>query len=283
MDHHPRATLDRAKHDHPTGFDSQLVWMRGNAFLCSKHGCVNLVSLHELIASTFTPSPLVHCYNFLAPTILQTDTPVPPWVNILCGITLFFYQTLDAIDGKQARRTKSSSALGQLFDHGCDAMSTFIGAISLCVCLQTGTKTALAFIYFTCVGFFIAQWNEYYTHVLSTNVGGVFGVSEAQWTVVIVHIATALMPVGYWGQVFIGPFTAPVLGTKISLTGTDCFVYFAITMAVLKWVCCVVWFLIITMWCGVRDLLSCFSCFSGQCHCRGRCPQRCAACPCIHV
>lgn len=28
-----------------------------------------------------------------------------------------------SIDGKQARRTRSSSPLGQLFDHGCDALS----------------------------------------------------------------------------------------------------------------------------------------------------------------
>lgn len=33
-------------------------------------------------------------------------------------------QTLDAVDGKQARRTNSSSPLGQLFDHGCDSFST---------------------------------------------------------------------------------------------------------------------------------------------------------------
>ncbi len=30
---------------------------------------------------------------------------------------------MDAIDGKQARRTGSSSPLGELFDHGCDALS----------------------------------------------------------------------------------------------------------------------------------------------------------------
>ena len=40
------------------------------------------------------------------------------------GMGLFIYQTLDAIDGKQARRTGSSNALGELFDHGCDSMST---------------------------------------------------------------------------------------------------------------------------------------------------------------
>jgi phosphatidylglycerophosphate synthase len=36
---------------------------------------------------------------------------------------LFVYQTLDAIDGKQARRTGSSNSLGELFDHGCDSVS----------------------------------------------------------------------------------------------------------------------------------------------------------------
>ena len=37
---------------------------------------------------------------------------------------LFIYQSLDAIDGKQARRTNSSTPLGELFDHGCDSLST---------------------------------------------------------------------------------------------------------------------------------------------------------------
>ena len=39
---------------------------------------------------------------------------------------IFHIQTLflDAIDGKQARRTNSSNPLGELFDHGCDSLST---------------------------------------------------------------------------------------------------------------------------------------------------------------
>ena len=41
----------------------------------------------------------------------------------LTALGLFFYQSLDAIDGMQARRTKSSSPLGELFDHGCDSLS----------------------------------------------------------------------------------------------------------------------------------------------------------------
>lgn len=44
---------------------------------------------------------------------------------LACAMGLFVYQSLDAIDGKQARRTKTNNPLGELFDHGCDAISTF--------------------------------------------------------------------------------------------------------------------------------------------------------------
>ena len=49
----------------------------------------------------------------------------PPWpATLAAAIGLFLYQSLDAIDGKQARRTGTSSPLGELFDHGCDSLST---------------------------------------------------------------------------------------------------------------------------------------------------------------
>lgn len=47
----------------------------------------------------------------------------PSWALYLCAMGLFVYQALDAIDGKQARRTNSSTPLGELFDHGCDCVS----------------------------------------------------------------------------------------------------------------------------------------------------------------
>eukprot|EP00750_Incisomonas_marina_P029598 INCI7200.4.p1 GENE.INCI7200.4~~INCI7200.4.p1 ORF type:complete len:261 (-),score=39.97 INCI7200.4:608-1390(-) len=173
----------------------------------------------------------------------KLDTPVPGWVNIVCGVTLFLYQTLDAIDGKQARRTKSSSALGQLFDHGCDAMSTFIGALSLCVCLQTGPQQGLTFVTIACMAFFIAQWNEYYTHVLSTNVAGVFGVTEAQLMIVAIHIGTALLDQSFWGvpassfwqtREVIEPISC--FGSTFTFRYTDCFCYFTVFVAVAKYV-----------------------------------------------
>ena len=40
------------------------------------------------------------------------------WVYLMNAAAVFSYMHLDCIDGKQARRTGSSSPLGQLFDHG---------------------------------------------------------------------------------------------------------------------------------------------------------------------
>lgn len=57
---------------------------------------------------------------------------LPLWVYFISAFSIWFYQTMDAVDGKQARRTGTSGPLGQLFDHGCDAITTtFVVAIFL--------------------------------------------------------------------------------------------------------------------------------------------------------
>mmetsp|Transcript_28400 Transcript_28400/g.83526 ORF Transcript_28400/g.83526 Transcript_28400/m.83526 type:complete len:160 (-) Transcript_28400:930-1409(-) len=50
------------------------------------------------------------------------DSVVPDWTLILSGYCTFAYYTFDCMDGKQARRTGTSSPLGQLFDHGFDCI-----------------------------------------------------------------------------------------------------------------------------------------------------------------
>ncbi|KYK59904.1 ethanolaminephosphotransferase [Drechmeria coniospora] len=52
------------------------------------------------------------------------DQDCPRWVYFSWALGLFLYQTFDAIDGSQARRTKQSGPLGELFDHGVDALNT---------------------------------------------------------------------------------------------------------------------------------------------------------------
>ena len=52
--------------------------------------------------------------------------------------SLFVYQTMDAIDGKQARRTGTGSPLGELFDHGLDCIANAFFLPSMLMCLQAG-------------------------------------------------------------------------------------------------------------------------------------------------
>ncbi|KAM4097780.1 hypothetical protein ACJW30_07G027900 [Castanea mollissima] len=60
----------------------------------------------------------------------RLDSAPPRWVHFAHGLLLFLYQTFDVVDGKQARRTNSSSPLGELFDHGCDAIACALEALA---------------------------------------------------------------------------------------------------------------------------------------------------------
>uniref|UniRef100_A0AAV1TZ26 Uncharacterized protein n=1 Tax=Peronospora matthiolae TaxID=2874970 RepID=A0AAV1TZ26_9STRA len=122
----------------------------------------------------------------------------PTWVYVLSALGLFFYQTMDALDGKQARRTGASSPLGQLFDHGCDALCTVFNVLSAAATCQAGPGL-LAYIALSsvCVTFYLAQWQEYHTGVMNCG-NGFFGVTEGQLTLVAVHLAAAFFGAGFW-------------------------------------------------------------------------------------
>lgn len=73
------------------------------------------------------------------------DQDCPPWVYASWAIGLFLYQTFDAVDGSQARRTRQSGPLGELFDHGVDAINTTLEVLlfSATMNLGQGWKTVL--------------------------------------------------------------------------------------------------------------------------------------------
>ena len=64
----------------------------------------------------------------------------PMWTAFVSAFCVFMYQTFDAVDGKQARRTKQSSPLGQLFDHGCDAVNSNLILYLYVQTMQFGTR-----------------------------------------------------------------------------------------------------------------------------------------------
>jgi len=92
---------------------------------------------------------------------------VPGWLYVSWGINLFIYQSLDAIDGKQARRTGSSGPLGELFDHGCDAINTTLAFICIISALGIGnTFLSVCTILAALTNFYISSWETYHTHTL---------------------------------------------------------------------------------------------------------------------
>lgn len=119
---------------------------------------------------------------------------VPGVIFLLNGCAMLVYQTLDNMDGKQARKTGSSSPLGLLFDHGCDAMNSILGSANwiAAMAMVPGNVGDLAggdadlgdnvqnrslpsqwiggdafiaalLILFPMVAFYVSTWEQYYT------------------------------------------------------------------------------------------------------------------------
>jgi choline-phosphate cytidylyltransferase len=84
----------------------------------------NIISLTGLIA-------LLYAFNIAH---LYIDTQ-PFYVQLAVAFLTFAYMNLDAIDGKHARRTNSSSSLGELFDHSCDNVGMVFMILTFCYCL----------------------------------------------------------------------------------------------------------------------------------------------------
>lgn len=124
-------------------------------------------------------------------------SPPPRWSCFLCALGLFIYQSLDAIDGKQARRTNSSSPLGELFDHGCDSLSTIFVALSACISCQLGHYPAWLFFQCFCaiVLFYCAHWQTYVSGTLRF---GKVDVTEAQMTIIGIHMISAIFGPEIW-------------------------------------------------------------------------------------
>lgn len=67
----------------------------------------------------------------------------PSMVCLLSALLFFVYQTLDAVDGKHARRTQNSTPLGELFDHVCDNIGIVFIVMTVTQCcnfISTGSK-----------------------------------------------------------------------------------------------------------------------------------------------
>ncbi|XP_045492736.1 cholinephosphotransferase 1 isoform X3 [Colias croceus] len=150
----------------------------------------NLITILGLIINIVTTLILV----WYSPDARQDP---PRWACAVCALGVFVYQSLDAIDGKQARRTGSQSPLGELFDHGCDSISTVFIALGACIAVKLGEYPTWMFFQCFCAMtlFYCAHWQAYVTGTLKM---GRIDVTEAQYAIILIHLISATLGPEAW-------------------------------------------------------------------------------------
>ena len=123
---------------------------------------------------------------------LNYTLELPWWLFVFNGTCIMIYYTLDCMDGKQARRTKSSSPLGQLFDHGVDCLSVLSFIQTIQCMLKLPPHLLLVLQNSLQFPFWVAQWEEYYTGSLPHSSGNI-GVTETNYGLGMWSIFTGIL------------------------------------------------------------------------------------------
>eukprot|EP01029_Cantina_marsupialis_P018054 TRINITY_DN4103_c0_g1_i1.p1 TRINITY_DN4103_c0_g1~~TRINITY_DN4103_c0_g1_i1.p1 ORF type:complete len:337 (+),score=65.69 TRINITY_DN4103_c0_g1_i1:118-1128(+) len=168
--------------------------------------------IYKYVLSPMAEKMVELCPTWLAPNVMTTvsfafvwmtfiltvmyspnfDGTMPGWVCVACGQFLFWYSIIDNADGKQARKTKSGSPLGLLFDHGCDAFGGVLTGLAISAAIKVGYGSIYAFLFWalTIIPFYIATWEHYVTGQLILPV--INGPSEGIHGLVIVYYLLAV-------------------------------------------------------------------------------------------
>ena len=118
--------------------------------------------------------------------------PMESWFYIVLGLAYFVYLVADNSDGKQARRTGTSSPLGMLLDHGMDSVTAVIENFVIQRVLQIGNgyMNMIALLIST-MPFYFAQLEQYYTGELILQ--EINGVDDGSWLLIGICFAPAFL------------------------------------------------------------------------------------------
>lgn len=123
----------------------------------------------------------------------------PQWVYFTWAVGLFLYQSFDAVDGKQARRTGMAGPLGEMFDHGCDAINTTLEVILAARALNLGRSWwTVASQVATLANFYLTTWEEYYTGQLY--LGPFSGPVEGILMIIAIYMISGLFGPSFWDK-----------------------------------------------------------------------------------
>lgn len=125
-----------------------------------------------------------------------------PWMCLLFAVNLFLYQTLDAVDGKQARKTGEQSPLGELVDHVCDALNLGLTTITTSFVMQLEFHEHLIGFMVTLLYFYLSTWETYCTGIL--HLGYVSGPVEGLLIVCCMFLMGFFFEVSYYQSLVSG-------------------------------------------------------------------------------
>lgn len=150
----------------------------------------------------------------------------PYWIFLFNGVAMLIYQTLDNMDGVQARKTGSSSPLGLLFDHGCDAFNVILGSTNWICSVGVGSNnlweiSIMAFA--PMVVFYVTTWEEYNTGKLVLPI--VNGPTEGLLLGALQMFISAAYGVKYWHETTmwesLSPYILPLFPADLRDTAVN--------------------------------------------------------------
>jgi ethanolaminephosphotransferase len=126
------------------------------------------------------------------------NKPLSRFCCFLQAFSHLMYILLDNLDGKQARKTLSSSPLGLLFDHGFDTLTTWIVSFNVSHIIMTGNSGILSLSIFYCLflGFWVNVYEEYFTGKL--NFWYINGADEGNLVISIAAFLSGIFGVEIW-------------------------------------------------------------------------------------
>ncbi|KAG6330161.1 hypothetical protein ID866_8929 [Astraeus odoratus] len=158
----------------------------------------NTITLLGLAIVAFNVVTLL-IYDPLYYTDKDGPSGPPKWIYFTWAIGLFLYQSFDAVDGKQARRTGMAGPLGEMFDHGCDAINTTLEVILAARALNLGRSWwTVASQIATLANFYLTTWEEYYTGTLY--LGPFSGPVEGILMIVLIYIVSGIFGPSFWDK-----------------------------------------------------------------------------------
>eukprot|EP01114_Cavostelium_apophysatum_P023706 TRINITY_DN9019_c0_g1_i1.p1 TRINITY_DN9019_c0_g1~~TRINITY_DN9019_c0_g1_i1.p1 ORF type:complete len:417 (+),score=63.87 TRINITY_DN9019_c0_g1_i1:63-1253(+) len=128
---------------------------------------------------------------------LEAGPNTPSWICLLSAFCCFWYQMLDNMDGKQARKTGNNTPLGELFDHGCDSLVVMIQSLIVASIASFGVSWLfISQIILTWMLFWMSTWEAYHTGVLY--LGPINGPQEGLHSIQAMLVFAYFVGPGFW-------------------------------------------------------------------------------------